>query len=632
MDRRFLKQLGKPDAGVEANLKEIYGTGNGGQSDVSRLEVHRTPWARRLLLVTAVLATVTGATVWLGRSVLGRGVAGGSSLGVSVDVPAQLASGEAATYTIRYVNRDRVPLRRVQVSVRYPDGFTYAAAKPQPANELNSRFDIGDLVPGQDGRILLTGTMIGEVGAVKNFEITTSYMPANFSSTFSGSTAFSSQITSSILNIAIDGPESALPEQPATYTLTSQNTSERTLLDVEVLLAYPPSFVFSTAQPVPVKPTGAGEPNRRWRIASLEPKSKATITVTGGFASSAVTVGGRTTAELVAQVGFLDAEGTFSLQQEVGLATAVIDPGLSLALVVNGRAADAPVNLGETVNYSVVYKNIGTQVLGDVTVSLALDSPVLDFSTLEDTHLGRVSDGTITWAKDQVAALARLQPLDEGTIDFTIRLKEAKVLKPDQVTAPITSTLQATVATVNDRPVDFTLLNKPLVSTINTTLDLDAQVRYFDDDNLAVGSGPLPPVVGQETTYRVYWRLANSLNEVTDVVVTTTLSPGVTWVGKQYASAGDLAVDEKTREVTWTVSRIPPGKTGDDVNVWFDIGLTPTAAQAGRVILLTAETNLAAKDAKTKSQITKFKRGSTTNLDDDPIGGGRGLVETEGSQ
>ena len=328
------------------------------------------------------------------------------------------------------------------------------------------------------------------------------------------------------------------------------------------------------------------------------------------------------------QVGCLDAQGEFSLQQEVALSTAVIEPGLSLALVVNGKSTDAPVNLGETVNYSVVYKNIGTQVLGDVTVTLVLDSPVLDLASLEDTHLGSVSGGTITWAKDQVAALGRLQPLDEGTIDFTVKLKEAKGLKPDQLTTPITSTLEATVATINDRPMNATVAAKPLVNTINTTLDLDAQVRYFDDDNLAVGSGPLPPVVGQATTYRVYWRLANSLNEVTDVAVTTTLSPGVTWEGKQYASAGDLSVDEKTREVTWTVSRIPPGKTGDDVNVWFDLGLTPTAAQAGRVILLTAETNLTAKDAKTKSQITKFKRGSTTNLEDDPIGGGRGLVET----
>lgn len=628
----MLKQLGKPDAGVEANLKEIYRTGDGRVPDVGRLEVHRTPWARRLVLLLVVLAASVGATLWLGRAVLGRGAVGGGSLGVSVDMPQQLASGEAATYTIRYVNRDRVPLRQVQVTVRYPQGFSYTGAKPEPANEFHTRWDVGDLAPGQDGRILLNGTMIGEVGAVKNFEITTSYTPSNFSSTFSSSAAFSSQITSSILSITLDGPDTALPDQPVTYTLTYQNTSERTLLDVEVQAAYPASFVFSTAQPAPVKATGAGELSRRWRIASLEPTSKGTITITGGFAASAVTPGSRTPAELVAQVGFLDAESEFSLQQEVALTTAVIEPGLSLALVVNGKSTDAPVNLGETVNYSVVYKNIGTQVLGDVTITLTLDSPVLDLASLEDTHLGSVNGNIITWAKDQVAALGRLQPLDEGTIDFTVKLNEAKGLKPDQLTTPITSTLKAVVATVNDRPLNAAVAAKPLVSTINTTLDLDAQVRYFDDDNLAVGSGPLPPVVGQKTTYRVYWRLANSLNEVTDVAVTTTLSPGVTWEGKQYVSAGDLAVDEQTRQVTWTVSRIPPGKTGDDVNVWFDIGLTPTAAQAGRVILLTAETNLTAKDAKTKSQITKFKRGSTTNLDDDPIGGGRGLVETGGSE
>lgn len=627
----MLKQLGKPDAAVEAELHEIYRANPATSPNADRLVVHKTSWRRTATVLALSLVAVGTSALWVSGAVLGRGPAGAQSLGIDVEVPSKLASGEAVAYVIRFGNRDRVALRDIQLSIRYPKGFTFASATPTPSNEFHDRWDLGELVPGQDGRITLTGTVIGEVGAVLPFELTAQYQPANFNSPFRSSTVFSTQITSSILDLAAEGPAEVLPEQPASYTLTYQNTADRTLLDVEVQVTYPPGFVFSTAQPAPAK-ASSGQTNSRWQIASLEPKAKGTITITGGFSASAVTAGSRTPTELVAQIGFVDADATFALQQERAVATAVIDPGLSLSLVVNGKSSDAPVNLGETLNYSVVFKNIGTQVLTDVDLALTLDSPAVDFATVADSHLGVRDERTLHWSKDQVAALARLQPLDEGTIDFSVKLKEAKSLTGEQLTQPVTSTVTAKIAGINGRPLGAEVASKPLVSTINTSLDLDAQVRYFDDDNLAVGSGPLPPVVGQRTSYRVYWRLSNSLNEVADVRVNATLSPGVSWEGKQYVSVGDATYDAKTRTVSWTISRIPAGKTSEDVNVWFDIAVTPTAAQANRIILLTTETTLAAKDSKTGAPISKFTRGSTSNLDDDPFGGGRGLVETVGTE
>lgn len=627
----MLKQLGKPDAAVEAELHEIYRANANSQPDASKLIVHRTPWRRTAAILSLAIVAVGTSALWVGGTVLGRGTSANNSFGLEVEVPTKLASGEVVAYIIRYGNRDRVALHDVQLSIRYPKGFTFTSSTPEPSAEYHDRWDLGSLVPGQDGRITLTGNVIGEVGAVLPFELTAQYQPSNFNSPFRNSTVFSSQITSSILDLVAEGPAEALPEQPVSYALTYQNTSERTLLDVEVQVTYPPGFIFSAAQPAPAKATSE-QTNSRWRIASLEPMAKGSITITGGYGASAVPVGSRTPTELIAQIGFVDADGGFALQQERPVATAVIDPGLSLSLVINGKSTDSPVNLGETLNYSVVFKNIGTQILTDVDLSLTLDSPVLDLESFEDSHQGQREGSVIRWNKDQVAALARMQPLDEGTIDFTVKLREAKSLKGDQLTQPITSSVVGTVAGINGKPFTAQVKGKPLVSTINTSLDMDAQVRYFDDDNIAVGSGPLPPVVGQTTSYRVYWRLSNSLNEVTDVRVSTSLSAGVSWQGKQYVSVGDLDYDAKSRTVTWTIPRIPAGKTSEDVNLWFDIAVTPTSAQANRIVLLTTETTLSAKDTKTTAPISAFTRGSTSNLDDDPFGGGRGLVETIGAE
>ena len=67
-------------------------------------------------------------------------------------------------------------------------------------------------------------------------------------------------------------------------------------------------------------------------------------------------------------------------------------------------------------------------------------------------------------------------------------------------------------------------------------------------------------------------------------------------------------------------------KSFDDVNVWFDVSVTPTPQQAKKLLILTDQTTLTATDKLTESEITKIGKAVTSNLEDDPIGGGRGLV------
>ena len=163
-------------------------------------------------------------------------------------------------------------------------------------------------------------------------------------------------------------------------------------------------------------------------------------------------------------------------------------------------------------------------------------------------------------------------------------------------------------------------------NNINTNIQLKVEGRYFDDDNIAVGTGPLPPVVGKTTTFRVYWSIANSLHEVTDVAVKTTLPAGVEWVNKYLVKVGNISYSARDNSITWSIDRISPNKSFDDVNVWFDVSVTPTPQQAKKLLILTDQTTLTATDKLTESEITKIGKAVTSNLEDDPIGGGRGLV------
>ncbi|MFA6410984.1 MAG: hypothetical protein WCW26_05435, partial [Candidatus Buchananbacteria bacterium] len=90
--------------------------------------------------------------------------------------------------------------------------------------------------------------------------------------------------------------------------------------------------------------------------------------------------------------------------------------------------------------------------------------------------------------------------------------------------------------------------------------------------------------------------------------------------------AGTISYSLSDNTVTWKISRIPANKGYDDVNVWFDLSVTPTAQQVRKLLILTDQTDLIATDKATKSQVTKTGKAVTSNLEDDPIGGGKGLV------
>ena len=220
-----------------------------------------------------------------------------------------------------------------------------------------------------------------------------------------------------------------------------------------------------------------------------------------------------------------------------------------------------------------------------------------------------------------------LRPLDQGSIDFTLRTKESDDVNPNQDSLQIINQATATLAKIGDLEVaDLIIEGQEIKNNINTDLDLAVAARYFDDDNIAVGTGPLPPVVGQKTTFRIYWSLANSLNPVSDVVVSTILPAGVQWENKFLAKTGTMSYSSKDNKVSWTINNITANKNFEDINVWFDIGVIPTASQERKLIILTDQTELIATDSVNDAEIYKTGKATTSNLEDDPIGGGRGLV------
>ena len=167
----------------------------------------------------------------------------------------------------------------------------------------------------------------------------------------------------------------------------------------------------------------------------------------------------------------------------------------------------------------------------------------------------------------------------------------------------------------------------PIEVRITTQVQLRPEARYTDDEYQPLGAGPVPPEAGITTTYQIQWYLSNASNEVTDAKITTTLPQNVFWKGGETGS-GTLSFDPATREVAWTINRVP-ARSGLDLSglsANFTVSITPKESEIGSAVILTEQTSLEALDGFTNQIIQKKFDVLTTDITTDPKYAGQGKV------
>ncbi|MFH1111778.1 MAG: hypothetical protein V1712_01770, partial [Patescibacteria group bacterium] len=168
-----------------------------------------------------------------------------------------------------------------------------------------------------------------------------------------------------------------------------------------------------------------------------------------------------------------------------------------------------------------------------------------------------------------------------------------------------------------------------IITKINTQLSIQAEGRYYTDQLIKIGSGPLPPRVGSTTTYNIFWRLANTINEASYVEVTTTLPQDVNWTGQTTVSHGQpLTYNPNTREVRWELNRLPAGAgfKFDKPEASFEVAITPVEQDADKILVLVKTTTVTAKDSFSGADLIATDKLVTTELDNDLGAQGKGVV------
>jgi len=565
-----------------------------------------------------------------------------NSVALSVECPSQVPSGGEVTYRIKYKNIDKATLTQNQILLSYPNGFIFESSSLKPQNNYKNVFSLPDLKPGESGELDIKGILVGKKGETKDLLLSFSYRPTNFSSQFQQLATASVRISSAAAEITLQGPKQVLGGQEAQYAIAVTNKSAEDLKNLRVIVIYPQGFMPEKFTPNPVPNATSsdvpfGEKYSIWQINDLAPQAKQQIKVQGKFSLNLTKV---TPLTVKVEVG---RNGEYNLIAQNSLNFKPLNKEISLKLILNGAAKNQSASLGQMLNFSLIYKNNGTKDLKNVSIRAFLkakqgDQPVdlLDFSSLKDPHHGYLENGEILWTDNNILNLSSFSAGEEGQINFSVPIK--KSLKDislfqagnGDLTVDCWAVLKAQgFASSTASSTSLVITSNKIVVHINTAVKLKAEARYFNDDNMAVGSGPVPPQVGKTTTYRVYWKISNSLHPINQVEVSGQLPAYVQWGGKALASVGNITYDPQTRKVIWNVGNLLPG--AKDIQASFALKLTPTEKQVNKVLVLLNNINLTALDGKTGENIQTFQKPLTTDLESDPIMSGKGLVAPSSS-
>ncbi len=549
--------LGDAWGGQERREEPIAPTGLRSHNPFARLPKKVALFLGGLALTLIVAGVVFKAGGWLFVP---------ANVQVSMTGPKRVESNEAVEYVIRYENNNWVDLDDAELIITYPEMFRLMPTDGLQVSTNRAALSLGTVKKSSLNNLVLKGSFQSLQDQVALFTVTLRAAPAGVSSRVDTEYKYSVAVESSAIVVELAVPSQAGDGQFADYVATYRNESTETVENLELVIEYPTGFTYRESTPVP----SSGE--NRWNISALAPGESGMVTVRGIITGSQGDV-----KRVLAKIGVPQGDGSLLAYAEIDRQTRIIASPLVIFQKIGDGSEKKSVAPGEGLSYRIIFRNDGDVGLRDLIVTVDLDPQYFDVNNIK---LG--NGGTYSIAKQQVIfrasdreVLSLIEPGRGGEITFSVPVR-ADIANSGRNNLEIES-----IAKIDSPDVPTPIgANKIIASNrvafkVKTAATLDLLGYYFDSYG---NTGPMPPVVGQETTYTLNLRATSTLNAIEDARVTLSIPGQVRYLKTQASSQGTVVYNDRTGEIFWNIGTLAPG-VGKAVGLVIQIGFTPDPSQ-----------------------------------------------------
>ncbi|MFO0764679.1 MAG: hypothetical protein U0487_01370 [Patescibacteria group bacterium] len=608
---------------MERGLEKIYA----GRDDLKEMQKGSSWWWVKWFVGISVGLLILSGLAWWGLSVLAPHTKQSlSALEVTIDGPESVIIGQETEYVVHWKNASFQTVQDAELRLGIPPVLQVTYMDPWPIDRSAMNWKLGLLGAGSEGKIVLRAIPFGKIND-------TTALQAVLTAPDQGAVDIKDALSTKNITMAdsvIRGqwnmPPRVVAGDQVAIELALFHQGKEPLDAFDVSIQYPEAFVPTVSSTS--ANTSTHEMTKSFN--SLASETTATVRVVGSFVAGAS--GDQRFSTNVTQKH----QDASILLYTASTTLPVLASDLSLQVVANGSATDRTISPGDPVRVTLAYSNTSPDTLSDVSLQLAFESikngnsatgtSFLQWTSLDDANKGATSTKariqTLTYDKKSVPALAALKPGDRGTIDITLPTVAVTTTTKDAVIKLIAT---GKVGKAGDKQVPRSVSTQPISLRYRSDAVFVASARYFTEEGAPLGSGPLPPVVGKSTTYRIFWAIDKKLHELESLNVTTTLPDNVVLASGREVGAGTLSFTTSTHELRWTLNRLP--QDIGTAEVWFDVTLTPKALDSGRFASLTGNASFTATDSLLQESIAQSVPALTTDLEDDDGAKGKGVVK-----
>lgn len=539
---------------------------------------------RLYILVASFLIFIFGAGLSSLYMYLGGNQISSDNIALTISGPFTSGGGEVLDVAVTVSNDNAVPMESATLIVKYPAGTRSVGEAPR--NLFEERIPVSAIAPGEQQDIPLQVVVFGEEQANQQITATIEYRIQGSNSVFYKEAApYEFSISSSPVLLRIENIEKVSSGQSVDIEMTVVSNASTPLNNILVSASYPNGFRFESADPTPVFS------NNVWEIAEILPEETKTIKLTG-------VVGGLTeeSFRINFDVGPAKPESPYivgSLLTEASADFIIESPFIDVRTMINGEALGTVVlSESQTSRVDVNITNTLEDTVYDMLVEVVPGGNALSETSIVGTNgFYDSNSGTIRWEVSNNNTFAAVQPGENRSLTFTV--------SPN---APRPTASYDLVVNVYARRVAESTASEQLIGTARLEAKYSSQVfigSQAGHGGLFAGSGPIPPKVGETTTYTLTMVAEAGVNDLTDAVVNTSLPIYVDWLDNVQGD-GDLVYNSVSKQLEWKAGNIISGTRKETS---FQVSITPSISQSGRTLVLLPTQTLRATDRFTAERL-----------------------------
>jgi len=508
--------------------------------------------------------------------------------------PTEVTLGQEVEYIVKYKNNGNFRLEDPELVFQPPEN----SIKDEKIFErqILGKDQLGEAIyPGEEKSIPFKMQLLGKEGEAKIANASLSYQPKNLKARYESSTSFTTTIKSVPITFEFDLPSKVEVNKDFVFRINYFSNLDSLLTDLRCQIEYPVGFEFIESTPKSLEKT-------EWVIPVLNKSQGGRIEIRG-FLSGEI----GEAKIFKAKLGIWK-EGEFILLKELTRGVEMTKLSLYLRQEINGNPQYVALP-GDWLHYEIYFKNIGDEELNNLSLINKLEGEVFDFQTIKsDLGITRPGEDSVVFDWARVPKLQYLAPMDEGKVDFWIKLKDdlGNVKNP-----------------VLQNKVFIGQLKEEFLTKISSKLEI-VQKGYFEDEIFG-NSGPGPggtPKVGGTTTYTILWQVKNYYSDIKNAKVKATLPPQVSLTGKIFPEemASKFSFDSQSKEIVWSLGDMERGMgiSKPSLTLAFQISFLPEESQKGKTPEIIGQAKISGEDSWTESEIEAIFSAITTALPDDP--------------